>query len=149
MILLSIPLLYARSAAAAQAFYCRSLGFHLEFSHRLDPGKDDPCYMGVSRDGIWLHLSSYGGDGVAGNVANLIVDNVDEIFEEYSKRGVPIDTPPTDQTWGSREMYIKDPSGNSLRFIQPKMLQAEQPPEQKPEPAAKETLTSKQAAEWR
>jgi catechol 2,3-dioxygenase-like lactoylglutathione lyase family enzyme len=32
-------------------------------------------------------------------------------------RGVPIELPPTDQTWGNREMYVNDPDGNSLRFI--------------------------------
>ena len=47
-----------------------------------------------------LHLSSFSGDGVAGAVANLIVDNVDKFYDEYTARQVPIDTPPVDQTLG-------------------------------------------------
>jgi hypothetical protein len=31
---------------------------------------------------------------------------------------VPVDAGPTDQTWGSREMYVKDEDGNSVRFVQ-------------------------------
>ena len=125
MILLSIPLLRVSSASIAQSFYCRQLGFHLEFAHRLDPAKDDPCYMGLSRDGIWLHLSSSSEDGMSGGVANFIVDDVDELHAEFTARGTLIDTPPTDQIWCSREMYIRDADGNCLRFIQPKSLQAE------------------------
>lgn len=29
-----------------------------------------------------------------------------------------IDTGPVDQPWGNREMYVKDPDGNSIRFVQ-------------------------------
>ena len=144
MILLSIPLFYVERAAAAQAFYCHQLGFHLEFAHRLDPLKDDPCYMGISRDGIWLHISSYSGDGVPGSVANLIVDNIDEIYAEYAKQGLQIDTPPTDQPWGSREMYIKDPEGNSLRYIQPKSLE----PETEETPQEESNSTKIEVADW-
>jgi catechol 2,3-dioxygenase-like lactoylglutathione lyase family enzyme len=62
-------------------------------------------------------LSSFSGDGVAGGVVNLIVDDVDAIHEELVAKDVPIDLAPTDQTWGNREMYVKDADGNSVRFI--------------------------------
>lgn len=146
MILLSIPLLHVRSAVAAQVFYCRTLGFHLEFSHRTDPEREDPCYMGVSRDDVWLHLSSSLEDGVCGGVANFIVDNVDEIFADFEKRGVPVQTPPTDQAWGSREMYLTDPDGNSLRFIQPKSLLSA--PEPEPDASNQRAVSEIQTAEW-
>jgi uncharacterized glyoxalase superfamily protein PhnB len=54
---------------------------------------------------------------VPGGVVFLPVDDVDHLFHELSGRGVRIDLPPTDQTWGNREMYVSDPDGNSLRFI--------------------------------
>ena len=75
--------------------------------------------MGISRDGIWLHLSSFSGDGVAGGVVNLLVDDVDALHAEFVAKGVPIAVEPVDQTWGTREMYVKDADGNSLRFQQP------------------------------
>lgn len=75
--------------------------------------------MGISRDGVWLHLSSFSGDGTPGGVANLIVTSVDELYAEFATKGIPIDTRPVDQTWGNREMYVKDADSNCLRFIQP------------------------------
>jgi uncharacterized glyoxalase superfamily protein PhnB len=117
MINRAIPLLHVTNAAEALKFYCHGLGFRLEFAHRPEGVTTDPCYMGVSRDGVWLHLSSFGGDGVAGGVANLMVDDVDRLFEELTAKHVQIDTPPVNQTWGTREMYVKDADSNCLRFI--------------------------------
>ncbi len=118
MIRLAVPLLHVSNASAAVEFYCARLGFRREFSHRPDGVETDPCYMGISRDGVWMNLSSFSGDGVAGGVANLMVDDVDGLYAEFMAKGVAIDLPPVDQTWGSREMYVKDADCNCLRFIQ-------------------------------
>ena len=118
LIKLAVPLLHVSSSAAAENFYCSQLGFRREFAHRADNSKPDPCYMGISRDGVWLHISSFCGDGVSGGVANLIVDAVDALHEEFVAKGVRIDVQPVDQTWGTREMYVKDVDSNCLRFIQ-------------------------------
>jgi uncharacterized glyoxalase superfamily protein PhnB len=117
MIRRAIPLLHVSNAASAVEFYASGLGFQLEFEHRPDGVVADPCYMGMSRDGVWINLSSFSGDGVAGGVVNLMVDNVDNLFAEFTAKDVKIDVPPVDQTWGSREMYVKDADGNCLRFI--------------------------------
>jgi uncharacterized glyoxalase superfamily protein PhnB len=116
MFLLSIPVLHVSDSVAAETFYCKMLGFQTEFAMR-DPSRTDPCYMGVQRDGVRLHLSSFSGDGVCGAVAFIAVDDVDKLYREYTERSVPIAMTPTDQTWGNREMYVKDADGNSLRFI--------------------------------
>ena len=116
----AIPVLHVSSAKAAEGFYCQGLGFHVEFAHRADEGKADPCYMGLSRDEAWLIVSSFSGDGVAGGVVNLVVDDVDALHAEFTTRQVPIDAGhPVDQTWGTREMYVRDADGNCLRFQQP------------------------------
>jgi uncharacterized glyoxalase superfamily protein PhnB len=117
MIKVAVPLLHVSNAAAALQFYCDRLGFRLQFQHRPDGVEADPCYMGVSRDAVWMNLSSFSGDGVAGGVVNLMVDDVDKLHQEFVAKGVRIDLEPTDQTWGSREMYVKDADGNCLRFI--------------------------------
>ena len=117
MIKLAIPLVHVSNAAAAEDFYCRRLGFRREFAYRVDDAKPDPCFMGLTRDGVWLHVSSFSGDGVAGGVVSLIVDDVDAVHAELAAKGVRIDTGPVDQTWGTREMYLKDADGNSIRFI--------------------------------
>ena len=79
---------------------------------------DDPAYMGISRDGVWIVLSSFSGDGVVGGVVNLMADNIDALHEEFVAAGVGIDLAPYDQTWGTREMYVKDADRNCLRFQQ-------------------------------
>jgi uncharacterized glyoxalase superfamily protein PhnB len=115
---LAIPLLHVSNSIAAEDFFCNRLGFRREFAHRLDDAKPDPCYMGLTRDGVWLHVSSFSGDGISGGVANLIVDDVDALHAELVAKGVRIDTGPVDQTWGTREMYVKDADGNCIRFIE-------------------------------
>jgi len=46
------------------------------------------------------------------------VEDVDALHAELVAKGVRIDTGPVDQTWGTREMYVKDADGNSVRFIE-------------------------------
>jgi hypothetical protein len=74
--------------------------------------------MGLSRDGVELHVSSFSGDGVSGGVAFLLVDDLDGLHTELVAKGVPIALEPTHQSWGNREMYINDVDGNSIRFVQ-------------------------------
>jgi catechol 2,3-dioxygenase-like lactoylglutathione lyase family enzyme len=110
MIKTAIPLLHVASSLSAEDFYCNKLGFRKEFAYRSNDTNADPCYMGISRDGVWLHVSSFPGDGV--------VDDVDALHAEFAAKGVGIDLEPFDQTWGNREMYVRDADGNCLRFIQ-------------------------------
>jgi catechol 2,3-dioxygenase-like lactoylglutathione lyase family enzyme len=114
---LAIPVLHVSSSAVAEEFYCNQLGFRREFANRSETNPD-PCYMGVVRDRARLHLSSFSGDGVSGGCVYLLVDDVDGLHKELLVKNVSIALPPTDQTWGNREMYVRDPDGNSIRFIQ-------------------------------
>jgi uncharacterized glyoxalase superfamily protein PhnB len=113
----AIPVLHVTSSIAAEEFYCDRLRFQKEFAYSVDEAKPDPCYMGLRRDNAWIHLSSFPEDGVAGGVVYLLVEDVDELHGELSSRDVRIDLPPTNQTWGNREMYVKDADGNSIRFV--------------------------------
>jgi catechol 2,3-dioxygenase-like lactoylglutathione lyase family enzyme len=118
MIKLAVPLLHVSNAAAAQDFYCTRLGFHLEYAHGPNGADGDPCYLGLSRDGVWIALSSFSGDGVAGGVVNLLAGDVDALLRNSPPPEFPSTFPPTDQTWGTREMYVKDADRNCLRFQQ-------------------------------
>ena len=113
---LAIPLVHVSGSKQAEDFFCK-LGFRREFAHRADETKPDPCYMGLSRDGIWIHVSSFSGDGVSGGVVNFLVEDVDALHTELVAKGVKISVEPVDQTWGTREMYVRDPDNNSIRFI--------------------------------
>jgi catechol 2,3-dioxygenase-like lactoylglutathione lyase family enzyme len=115
--MLAIPVLHVGSSASAEEFYCGRLGFRRDFAYRLDDAQADPCYMGLTRDGVEVHVSSFSGDAVAGGVVFLLVEDVDALHAELVAKGVPIRLPPTDQSWGNREMYVNDPDGNSIRFV--------------------------------
>lgn len=117
MLKFAIPVLHVSSSVAAGQFFNR-LGFRQEFAMRPDAAKADPCYMGFKRDEVLLHVSSFSGDGVSGGVVYVAVDDVNALHRELVTKGVPIDTGPVDQTWGTREMYVKDTDRNSIRFAQ-------------------------------
>ena len=115
---LDIPVLHVSQSVKASQFYCDGLGFHERFVYRPDDPKLDPCYMGLERDGVHLHVSSFPGDGVPGGVATFIVDDLDELHAELVAKGVSLDFEPTLQSWGNREMYVTDMDRNSVRFIE-------------------------------
>jgi catechol 2,3-dioxygenase-like lactoylglutathione lyase family enzyme len=115
----AIPVLHTTNADRTESFYCGLLGFRLEFQVPASETRRDPCYMGVSRDGVSLHLSSHAGDGVIGGVVYFLSDDVDALHAEFVSRNVPIHIAPVDQTWGMRELYVRDPDGNSVRFGAP------------------------------
>jgi catechol 2,3-dioxygenase-like lactoylglutathione lyase family enzyme len=117
----AIPVLHVSSSTAAAEFYCNLLGFNQDFAYRPFGGAD-PCYMGLTGDTAQIHVSSFSGDGIAGGVVFLVVDNVDTLHEELVAKGVKIDLQPTDQSWGNREMYIHDEDGNSIRFVDARSL---------------------------
>jgi len=100
----------------ALEFYGR-LGFSQRFAYRFDDAQSDPCYMGLTRDDVTIHISSFSGDGASGGAVFLVVDDVDALHMELKAKGVTIDLEPTDQSWGNREMYVVDPDGNSIRFV--------------------------------
>ena len=110
----------------------RSLAFYTEVLDfvRIDGDDDlsDPSFSVVSREGAYLILSSHGGDGAYGAVAMVSTHDVDDVFRTFRRRGlhtpgnpeapVAVHEGPIDQTWGTREFYVEDPDGNTLRFTQ-------------------------------
>ena len=116
MIQLAIPLLHVTDPVAAEKFYCSGLGFKKTFTY-LPFGDNGPYYIGLMRDGIRIHVSSFPEDGKPGHAIILIVDDVDALHKEFISKGVDIELPPTDQSWGNREMYV-NADNNSIRFTQ-------------------------------
>jgi catechol 2,3-dioxygenase-like lactoylglutathione lyase family enzyme len=120
-----IPILNVRTMADAVRFYTTYLDFEVA---GVFPPKGDPAYALLRRDGADLHLSSHAGDGAAGQAIMIPLDDLDELYARYRGRGLPesprtespVHVQPTDQTWGTREFYVEDPSGNTLRFVQKK-----------------------------
>lgn len=118
---MAIPLLRCLDVPVSLQFYTDVLGAVVKW-------RDDdtaPRFAAIDWRGHELYLSQHAGDGVIGSATYLPVPDVDEVFATLLRRGyVPpsgdqVHAAPTDQTWGMRELYVRDPDGNSLRFATP------------------------------
>ncbi len=116
MITSAIPVIAVSDSARAEDYYCSILGFQKMFAYSPDPARPDPRYLGVARDGVWLHLQSFKPERAGKTDAFLWVTNVDQLHDEVAARGAIVQLPPTNQTWGTRETGIRDPDGNVLVF---------------------------------
>jgi len=120
-----IPTVRCRSMRAALAFYTGVLDFVRVDG---DDALDDPSFSVVARGGDYLFLSSHRGDGAFGQAIAVLTDDVDAEVRKFRARGLAtpgnLDAPqmvhegPIDQSWGTREFYVDDPDGNTLRFTQ-------------------------------
>jgi catechol 2,3-dioxygenase-like lactoylglutathione lyase family enzyme len=116
-----IPLFKCRNLKDAIDFYTGVLDFKLKYADTLanNWGGADP----VNEDAE-LQLTTYESDSLYGSVVNVWVDDVDSRFAKYLERGLyishkkdsPVHQGPLNQTWGTREFYVTDSDGNTLRF---------------------------------
>lgn len=106
----------------AVTFYTKGLDFQLIGTW---PDLGDPAMSLLLRDGHELHLSSHRGDGTLCQAMVVLCSHIDALFMKYRERGLdpsghiksPVHLGPVDQTRGTREFYVEDPSGNTLRFV--------------------------------
>src|SRR6476660_8209216 len=119
-----IPTVRCRHMKTSLAFYTNVLDFDC-----VEHGGDaDPSVSVLMRGGSVLILSSHRGDGAFGQAIVVATDNVDVLFRKFRARGLKTpgnpDAPrevhegPIDQSWGTRELYVDDPDGNTLRFVE-------------------------------
>jgi catechol 2,3-dioxygenase-like lactoylglutathione lyase family enzyme len=110
---------------ATIAFYTEVLDFaRIDGDDKLE----DPSFSTLARGGDILYVSSHRGDGEFGQAIVVTTDGVDALCRKFRERGLVTpgnpDAPrmvhegPIDQTWGTREFYVDDPDGNTLRFTQ-------------------------------
>ena len=115
-----IPLFKVTNLKDAIAFYTCILDFGMKYPEAT---AEDGLIDLVNGD-IELQLTAFESDRLFGSVVNVWVDEVDGLFEKYLERGLdvshkkesPVHQGPTDQTWGTREFYVTDKDGNTLRF---------------------------------
>ena len=115
-----VPLFKCRNMKDALDFYTGILDFRLKY---VDASVND-CVVDLTNDGAELQLTVLESDNLYGSVVNIWVDDVDGLFDKYLERGVdtsnkknsPVHQGPLNQTWGTREFYVTDNDGNTLRF---------------------------------
>lgn len=116
-----IPVLFVRDMSEALTFYAGVLDFKVDFASPVE----EPFYAILTRGSDELHLNVMPDRGRFGPASVIVLcDNVDARFKSFRDRGLsvptrpnsPVHEGPLDQTWGTREVYIDDPSGNTLVF---------------------------------
>lgn len=113
-----VPILRSFDEAKAKEFYVDFLGFEVTFEHRFE--ENTPLYMGLQRGDCRLHLSEHFGDGTPGTSIRILVSELvafqEGLLAKKYRHARP--GPPVEQTWGTRELMIKDPFGNTLVFFE-------------------------------
>ena len=106
--------------ADALAFYEQRLGFDRDFVY-------EDFYASVSRDGAVIHLKC--APKLQAERAHrrseehldafLPVSGIQELHDEFVRRGAPIVKPLDRRPWGQRDFYVEDPDGYILCFSEP------------------------------
>ena len=105
--------------AKAKEFYLDFLGFKWDWEHRFE--SDFPVYAQISKDDTVIHLTEHHGDACPGASIIVHVDGIDEYQQSLLAKKYKNSRPGVEETpWGSKDMTIKDPFGNSIRFTEPK-----------------------------
>jgi uncharacterized glyoxalase superfamily protein PhnB len=97
----------SRIAVAAEIL--QKVGFELAWQH--NPGQNLRYAEFTHPDGLSVHASESRGDGIGPVVVYFRVSNVDELAAQAG-------TTAEDQTWGTKEFWLRDADGNTYRFGQ-------------------------------
>ena len=116
---------------SALGFYRDTLGLDV----RNDVANEGFRWITVgasAQPGVAIVLTNYlkgspaDGEAVAALVAkgalngvHFRTDDLDATFEKLQAAGTEIVQEPTDQPWGTRDLAVRDPSGNLVRIDQP------------------------------
>lgn len=112
------PQFFTTDMRATLAYYSEKLGFEC-----LGTWNDPPAYAIVARDGQRIHFRL--ADPATPNPdkyddelldAYLFIENADELYAEYTARGIEFTRPLGDTPWHSREFVVKDCDGRPLAF---------------------------------
>lgn len=110
------PILPVRDIDSAIEFYTEAMGFRLSFRDCSAPDQ----YVGVRRGGAELHFQYQRDEDMPKPgtlLIRFIVDDPDELFAEYSERGVASERARVqNKPWGTREFSFQDPNGHQLTF---------------------------------
>lgn len=106
----SNPILFSSDVKKSLKFYTEVLGFDdsWEWGDPVDFG-------GIVKDNVEIFFCLKG-QGSQGTWIAIILDNVDEYYEQIKDKDVKILSPPTSHEWNMREMLVEDPDGHVIRF---------------------------------
>jgi PhnB protein len=113
-----MPMIAVPSVDKARDFYVEKLGFEHQMAVVGKDGQLD--FVNVTRGGASLMFARAPEPPPAVDRQTVefyvTVQDVDAVFAEVGKRGVPAAEPLTDQWWGDRTFVVSDPNGYRVWF---------------------------------
>jgi catechol 2,3-dioxygenase-like lactoylglutathione lyase family enzyme len=107
-----VPDLRSESLAEATAFYVDVLGLEVVMDHGWIVTLAD-----AERPGVQLSLMTHDASAPVVPVASIEVDDVDAAYRLALARGAEIVHPLTDEPWGVRRFFARDPDGNVVNVL--------------------------------
>lgn len=102
----------ADDLAAAEAFYAELLGLDvvmdLGWIRTYGAEGNAPVQVSVMRDG---------GSGTDVPDLSIEVDDVESVYERARASGLPVTYELTDEPWGVRRFYVRDPFGKVINVL--------------------------------
>jgi catechol 2,3-dioxygenase-like lactoylglutathione lyase family enzyme len=98
--------------AEATAFYTGVLGMQVVMDHGWIVTLSDP-----HRPEVQLSLMTHDETAPVVPVASIEVDDVDAAYQLAVQRGAEIVHPMTDEPWGVRRFFVRDPDGNVVNVL--------------------------------
>lgn len=102
----------ANDLSKAKAFYGELLGLDIV----MDLGWIVTFAAGATM-APQISFASEGGSGTPVPDLSIEVDDVDEIHNKAIAAGLPIEYGPTDEPWGVRRFYLRDPFGRLVNIL--------------------------------
>jgi catechol 2,3-dioxygenase-like lactoylglutathione lyase family enzyme len=102
----------ARDIAAAKSFYQDVLGLDLLMDHGWIATYGLPTKMSIQ-----ISFATQGGSDTPTPDLSIEVDDVDAALRRMREAGFPVEYGPTDEPWGVRRFYVRDPFGKLINIL--------------------------------
>jgi len=107
-----VPDLTCRSLSKAKGFYARVLGLEPVMDHGWIVTLADP-----QRPGTQISLMTHDQTAAVVPDVSVQVDDVDSAYAAAVQDGAEIVHPLTDEPWGVRRFFVRDPDGHVLNVV--------------------------------
>jgi lactoylglutathione lyase len=102
----------AADPSAAKRFYRDVLGLDVLMDQGWIVTYGSPQHMSVQ-----MSIANEGGSGTPVPDISIEVDDVDSAYETMIAAGFRIEYGPTDEPWGVRRFYVRDPFGKLVNIL--------------------------------
>ncbi|WP_195575547.1 glyoxalase superfamily protein [Paenibacillus sp. 1001270B_150601_E10] len=104
--------IYADDPSKASYFYGDILGLDVLMDHGWIK-----TYGSLEESNYQLSFASHGGSNTPTPDVSIEVDDVDAAYEEMKRAGYQIEYELTEEPWGVRRFYVRDPFGKLINIL--------------------------------